>query len=66
MSKRLLISVFEQEQDIVGATNAARENGYTITDVYTPFAVHGLDAAQGLKKSKLPWSVWPNNGGGLA
>lgn len=55
MSKRLLVSVFEHEHDILGATNAARENGYKIVDVFTPYAVHGLDAAQGLKKSKLPF-----------
>ncbi|MBI3193454.1 MAG: DUF3341 domain-containing protein [Ignavibacteriae bacterium] len=55
MSKRLLINVFEHEHDILGATKAARENDYTIVDVFTPYAVHGLDAAQGLKKSKLPF-----------
>lgn len=55
MSKRLLINVFENEQDILGATKAVRENGYKIVDVFTPYAVHGLDAAQGLKKSKLPF-----------
>jgi len=55
MSKRLLITAFENEKDILGATKAARENGYKIVDVFTPYAVHGLDAAQGLKPSKLPW-----------
>jgi hypothetical protein len=55
MSKRLLVNIFETEHDILGATKAARENGYKIIDVFTPYAVHGLDAAQGLRKSKLPW-----------
>ena len=55
MSKRLLASVFEHEHDILGATKAAHENGYKIEDVFTPYAVHGLDEAQGLKPSKLPW-----------
>ncbi len=55
MSKRLLVSVFGHESDILGATRAAREAGYTIEDVFTPYAVHGLDAAQGLKKSRLPF-----------
>lgn len=55
MSKRLLISIFEHERDIVGATKEARAHGYKIEDVFTPYAVHGLDAAQGLKPSKLPW-----------
>lgn len=55
MSKRLLLNVFENEHDIVHATKTAREEGYTIVDVYTPFAVHGLDDAMGLKPSKLGW-----------
>ncbi len=55
MSKRYLISAFETETDILSATRLARESGYKIIDVYTPYAVHGLDEAQGLKPSKLPW-----------
>lgn len=55
MSKRLFIAAFEHEKDILAATKTARENGYSIVDVFTPYAVHGLDAAQGLKPSKLPW-----------
>ncbi|MBM4166243.1 MAG: DUF3341 domain-containing protein [Ignavibacteria bacterium] len=55
MSRRLLVTVFEDELDIVNATRTARENRYNIVDVYTPFAVHGLDEAMGLKPSKLGW-----------
>lgn len=55
MSRRLLVSVFGHEKDILGATRAARESGYKIEDVYTPYAVHGMDDAQGLKKSALPY-----------
>ncbi len=55
MNRRLLICYFENGKDILGATRIARENGYKILDVYTPYAVHGLDEAMGLKPSKLPW-----------
>lgn len=55
MSTRLLVAVFADEADILGATRAASEHGYTIADVYTPYAVHGLDKAQGLRPSRLPW-----------
>ncbi|MBI5473786.1 MAG: DUF3341 domain-containing protein [Ignavibacteriae bacterium] len=53
MSRRLLVSVFGTEHDIVGATNSARSAGYDIVDVYTPFAVHGLDRAQGITPTRL-------------
>lgn len=55
MSARYLVSVFGNEKDILAATREAREQGYKIVDVYTPFAVHGLDDAMGVKPSKLPW-----------
>lgn len=55
MSKRYVVSAFEREQDILDATKTARDQGYRIVDVFTPYAVHGLDAAMGLKSSKLPW-----------
>jgi hypothetical protein len=55
MSRRLHVSVYAREEDIIGATNAAREKGLVIADVYTPYAVHGLDRAMGLRPSRLPW-----------
>jgi len=55
MSRRLFVAYFENEQDILEATRAARTAGHDILDVYTPYAVHGLDKAMGLKPSRLPW-----------
>lgn len=52
---RLLVSVFEREDDVVQATTAARNEGLEIVDVYTPYAIHGLDRAMGLPPSRLPW-----------
>ena len=55
MNRRLLVGYFVDEADILHAAKAAREGGYEIRDVYTPYAVHGLDAAVGQKPSRLPW-----------
>jgi len=55
VSRRLLIGVFEREKDTLEATRASRALGLTIADVYTPYAVHGLDKAMGLQPSRLPW-----------
>jgi len=54
-NRRFLFGVFEREEDILAATRTAREEGLCIADVYTPFAVHGLDKAMGLRPSRLPW-----------
>lgn len=55
MSARVLLATFEHEDDLLGATAAVRERGFEIIDVFTPYAVHGLDQAMGLKQSRLTW-----------
>lgn len=55
MKQRQLIGSFASEEDVLGAVAAAREQGLPIADVYTPYAVHGLDKAMGLRPSLLPW-----------
>lgn len=55
MNDRVLLATFEHEDDIKAATNAVRERGLRIIDVFTPYAVHGLDRAMGLKPSRLTW-----------
>ncbi len=54
-NRRYLLGVFEREEDILAVTRQARAGGLTVVDVYTPYAVHGLDQAMGLKPSRLPW-----------
>ncbi len=55
MNRRLLVATFGDEEDILAATRRVRETGYSIVDVFTPFAVHGLDTAAGVKPTRLPW-----------
>jgi hypothetical protein len=55
MSQSVLIGYFDSEERILAATRAARESGYNIHDVYTPYAVHGMDDAMGLRPSRLTW-----------
>lgn len=53
MTRRLFVGVFGSEQGIVGATRRAAEQGYEIVDVYTPYAVHGLDGAMKITPTRL-------------
>lgn len=55
MSQSVLIGYFDSEEQILAATRAAREAGFNIHDVYTPYAVHGMDDAMGLRPSRLTW-----------
>lgn len=55
MSHRVFVGYFETEDEILDATTAARKAGLKIHDVYTPYAVHGMDEAMGLRASRLTW-----------
>lgn len=52
-----LIGEFDNVADIMAAANAAREQGYKKMDVHSPFPVHGIDEAIGIKPTILPWLV---------
>ena len=52
-----LLAEFDTPADLVRAANAVRGKGYKKWDCYSPFPVHGLDSAMGLRDTKLPWIV---------
>jgi len=45
---------FEQENSLIEEVRASRQQGNSIVDVFTPYAVHGLSEALDLKPSRLP------------
>lgn len=51
----LFVGVFADEDQTLDAVKACREAGLEFKDVYTPFAIHGLDRAMGLPFSKITW-----------
>ncbi len=53
MSRIMMLGIFEDEDGILSAVAAARKQGLSIVEAYTPYAVHGLDQALGLKRSRL-------------
>ncbi|WP_438024753.1 DUF3341 domain-containing protein [Sorangium sp. So ce233] len=52
-----LMGYFASPADIYHACEALRDAGYSRFDAHTPFPVHGLEKAMGLKPSPLPWLV---------
>jgi hypothetical protein len=50
-----LIAEFETAADILRAAERVRDAGYRRWDVFTPFPVHGMDKAMGVKNSKVGW-----------
>jgi hypothetical protein len=52
---RYTAAYFGNDSDLIAAATAARRAGFEIHDAYTPFAVHGLDRAVALPRSRLTW-----------
>lgn len=48
---------FDSVDTLLAACRRVRDAGYTKTDAYAPFAVHGIDKALGIKPTVLPWIV---------
>lgn len=51
--KRYIVGVFAEEDQILSVTKAATDAGMPVHDTFTPYAVHGLDVAQKLPRSKM-------------
>ena len=51
--KKFVVGCFDDEAVLFPAVKRMRNAGYKIKDVYTPFAVHGLDHALGMRETSL-------------
>lgn len=51
--KKFVVGCFKQESVLFPAVKKVRTAGYKVHDVYTPYAVHGLDHAMGLRETSL-------------
>lgn len=63
-----IVAEFATPADLYTACEKVRDAGFKRWDAYTPFPVHGLDKAMGLKPSVLPFIVlaFGLTGGALA
>jgi hypothetical protein len=52
-AREFIVARFRDEQRLVDAVRAVRSCGMRVYDVYAPYAVHGLDDAMALRRSRL-------------
>ena len=52
-----ILAEFPTPADLYHACERVRDEGFTRWDAHSPFPVHGLDKAMGLRRSRLPWIV---------
>ncbi len=50
---RRLVATFDREDRLLAAVAGARERGWPLEDVYTPYPVHGIDDAMGIRPTRL-------------
>jgi hypothetical protein len=51
--KKFVVGCFDDEKVLFPAVSKVRKTGYKLHDIYTPFAVHGLDHAMGLRDTSI-------------
>ena len=49
-----IIAAFDTTPELYQACEKVRDAGYSQWDALTPFPIHGLDAAMGMRRSKVP------------
>ena len=52
-----LIATFTTTAEAMHAAEQVRDAGYKFWDVISPFPIHGMDRAMGIRRSKVPKNV---------
>ncbi len=52
-----VLAEFEDVDSLLHAAMAVRDRGFTRWDCHTPFPVHHLNGAMGMRPTRLPWLV---------
>ncbi|MDB5039029.1 MAG: hypothetical protein JWQ35_2557 [Bacteriovoracaceae bacterium] len=54
-TKQCVVGYYFSTPEILDAARKTNQRGFKKFDTFTPFAVHGMDEAMGIKRSKLPF-----------
>jgi hypothetical protein len=57
VARRFIVAEFTSPEALLAGTRKVREGGYRNVDTHTPIPVHGLEAALGLGRPKIPTIV---------
>ncbi|MGA2890628.1 MAG: DUF3341 domain-containing protein [Terracidiphilus sp.] len=55
MRSQFVIATFSDPDSLLAAVRTIRDHSFPIYDVYTPYPVHHLDRAMGLRRTRLSW-----------
>ena len=60
-----ILAEFDSATELVDAARKVRDAGYTKTDAFSPFPLHEIDEALGIKRSILPYLIFAGGMTGL-
>jgi hypothetical protein len=60
-----ILAEFDSATELVDAARKVRDAGYTKTDAFSPFPLHEIDEALGIKRSILPYLIFTGGLTGL-
>lgn len=52
-----VLAEFAGPKELLHAAEMIRDQGFTKTDAFSPFPVHGIDPALGIRPTRMPWFV---------
>ncbi len=52
-STKIVNALFDDDDVLLSGVKQVREKGYHVQEVYSPFPIHGLDKAMGLKETRI-------------
>ncbi|MGQ0828397.1 MAG: DUF3341 domain-containing protein [Bacteroidota bacterium] len=53
MSKVVIHAIYDDEEPLMASALKLRSQGFKVKDVFSPFPIHGLDAAIGVPRTRL-------------
>ncbi len=50
-----VLAEYHDQDELIAAAKQVRDKGYERWDTFSPYPVHGIDGAMGIKRTILPW-----------
>jgi mono/diheme cytochrome c family protein len=52
-----VLAEYVDQDQLIKASKVVRDKGFSRWDTYSPYPVHGIDPAMGIKRTRLPWAT---------
>lgn len=65
-NKVIISALYDDDDILLSGVKRLRDKGYHIAEVYSPFPIHGLDHAMGLKRTRIAIAAFLYGALGLA